>query len=101
MRITFQTSGGMAYFPGLAQPTVIDTEELPATEAEQLQQLIDAADFQALPQQLSQSSSRGRDMRTYTISVAEGKKKHTVQFSDPIPEELAPLVAALRAKSRE
>lgn len=101
MRITFQTSGGMAYFPGLAQPTVIDTKKLSATEAEELQQMIDAADFRALPKQMSESLTRGRDMRTYTITVAEGRKKHTVQFSDPIPEELAPLVAALQAKTRE
>ena len=101
MRITFGTAGGMAYFPGLAHPTVIDTKELPAQEAEQLHQLIDAADLPALPQQMSRSSSRGRDTRTYTITVEDGEKKHTVRFSDPIPAELASLVAALRAKTRE
>jgi hypothetical protein len=45
MRIRFKTEGGFAYFPGLSKPVTIDTDELPAEEAKELERLIEAADF--------------------------------------------------------
>ena len=45
MRVEFTTEGGIAYFPGLSRPVVIDTDNLSEPDAAELQRLLDDADF--------------------------------------------------------
>jgi hypothetical protein len=49
MRVQFAMEGGIAYFPGLSQPMVIDSAVLPPQEADELQQLVNATRFFELP----------------------------------------------------
>jgi hypothetical protein len=45
MRVVFATSGGVAYFPGLARPVTIDAAQLPEDEARKLADLVAASRF--------------------------------------------------------
>lgn len=100
MRIEFSTQGGVAYFPGLAKPVVIDTSELPAEEAAAIERLVDAARLWQQPAQPS-GLPRGADLRQYTITVEDRDKRHTVRLHDPIADPaLAALVSHLQAKMK-
>ena len=48
MHVLFATSGGIAYFPGLARPVTIEADELPREDASELDGLVtDRADILA------------------------------------------------------
>ena len=49
MRVELQTEGGVAFFPGLNKPVVVDSDDLPKKQAAQFQQLIDSTHFFDLP----------------------------------------------------
>src|SRR5262245_12137505 len=83
MRIQFQVDGGIAYFPGLSQPVTIDTAQLSQAEAAELGHLVDAAQFFDLPAAVSRRRGAA-DHRQYTITVEDGRRRHTVQLSDPV-----------------
>ena len=84
MRVELQTEGGVAYFPGLSKPVVVNSAELPKAQASQLQQLVDDAHFFELPA-VSRSLPKGAaDMRSYTITVEDGRRRSTVRLIDPI-----------------
>jgi hypothetical protein len=84
MRITFTTEGGLAYFPGLCRPVVIDSHDLSAAELVELEQLIDSAHFFTLPEN-SRALRRGAaDYRQYTIAVEHGGRRHTIHLTDPV-----------------
>ena len=101
MRVRFKMDGGFVYLPARSEPTTIDTEELPAEEAKELQRLIEAAGFFELPESTSPPRG-GADYLRYTISVTAGEKSHTVQLTDPIEDpHLQALVEYLEAKARE
>jgi hypothetical protein len=97
MRIEFTTEGGIAYFPGLSRPVVIDTANLPQADAAELKRLLDAADFfeqPALPRTLPKGAA---DYQQYTISVEDGRRRHAIRLIDPIEDRrLAALVGFLR-----
>ena len=101
MRIQFQVEGGIAYFPGLSQPVTIDTAKLSETEAAELQQLVDAAQFF----DLSATAGRRRgaaDYRQYTITVEQDGRRHTARLSDPIEgQALQALVDYLSRKASQ
>ena len=50
MHIVFTTEGGFAFFPGLSRPDVIDSHDLSAAEADELERLLDRARFFELPE---------------------------------------------------
>ena len=86
MRVELQTDGGVAYFPGLNKPIVVDSGELPNQQAARLQQLIDSARFFELPA-ASRSLPKGAvDMRRYTITVEDGRRRRTVRLNDPVED---------------
>ena len=86
MRVELQTDGGVAYFPGLNKPIVVDSGELPNQQAARLQQLIDTARFFELPA-ASRSLPKGAvDMRRYTITVEDGRRRRTVRLNDPVED---------------
>jgi len=90
MHIDFKTEGGVAYFPGLSKPFTLDSNSLPAAQAEQLQQLVTKARLLEQPNasKAAKSTARTRavDGRRYTITLEEDGHKHTLQFADPITD---------------
>jgi hypothetical protein len=94
MRITFKTTGGIAYFPGLSEPKTVDLSTLPADRQREIQDLLDAARFFELPSRAP--ARRGAaDYQTHTITVADGDRQHTVEVSDPVPPDLQRLLDLL------
>jgi hypothetical protein len=86
MRVELQTDGGLAYFPGLAKPVIIDSSDLPKGQATQLQQLIDSTRFFELPAASRSLPKGASDMRCYTITVQDGRRRRTVRLNDPIDD---------------
>jgi hypothetical protein len=83
MKIQFRVEGGLAHFPGLSKPLEIDSASLPPEEAARLKQLVDDASFFDLPS--NTAPPRGAaDYRQYTITVQDGRRKHTARVPDPI-----------------
>jgi len=86
MRVELQTDGGVAYFPGLNKPIVVDSGELPNQQAARLQQLIDTARFFELPAASRALPKGAVDMRRYTITVEDGRRRRTVRLNDPVED---------------
>jgi hypothetical protein len=86
MKIQLKIDGGLAYFPGLNKPILIDTNAVPAEEADKLKQLLNAAHFFQLPPVLNVPAPGAADYHRYTITVDDGSQHHTVQMTDPIEE---------------
>jgi hypothetical protein len=96
MRIRFQVSGGIAFFPGLARPSEIDLDSLGAQEREHLEQLFRESHFFERAARPSPGRS-APDCQTYRITVEDGATRHTVTVSDPVTDPLmAQLIDALR-----
>lgn len=92
--------GGFVYLPARSEPTTIDTDELPAEEARELERLIEAAGFFDLPETFSPPSGAADYLR-YTISVTTPERSQTVQLTDPIEDpHVQALVEYLEAKAR-
>ena len=101
MRVQFQSDGGLAVFPGLQTPSSIDVDALPASDADRLRQLFRATSFFDLPAQIGALPRGAADMRTYTISIEDGGRRHTVRVAEPITDAtLQELVEALQAQAR-
>lgn len=86
MRVELQTEGGLAYFPGLSKPVVVESDDLPQAQAAQLQQLIASTCFFELPAASRSLPKGAADMRRYTITVADGRRRRTVRLVDPIED---------------
>jgi hypothetical protein len=101
MRIEYQTEGGIAFFPGLSKPAVIDSNDLTDAESARLKGLVEAARFFELPS--AKAARRGAaDYRQYTISIEDGQRHHTIHLADPIEDaDLRALVDFLSAKARQ
>ena len=102
MRIEFATEGGVAYFPGLSRPVVLDTGELDGAEAERVERLVAAAGFFQLPAEASAPRAGAADYQRYTVTIDDGERRHRVRFADPIgdPDQLA-LIDALKSLTRK
>jgi hypothetical protein len=100
MRVQFKIEGGLAAFPGLSKPRVIDGADLSAAEADRLSQLIDAANFFDLPAEKRSLPKGAADYQQYTITVEDGRRRHTVRVADPIEDpDLLSLVDYLREQT--
>jgi len=100
MRVRFKMDGGFVYLPARSEPVTIDTDDLPAEEAEELERLIDAADFFELPE-TSPPPRGAADYLRYTISVTSHERSHTVHLTDPIEDpHVQALVEYLEGKAR-
>jgi hypothetical protein len=95
--VLYSRSGGFA----AASPSArIDTAELDAHEARQLERLIDEADFFALPNEMMRPRDRaarhggvGQDVILHEITVEREEQQHTVRVDDQeLPPALEPLV---------
>jgi hypothetical protein len=91
--------GGIAYFPGLSKPVMIDSNELPKEEAAELKRLVDAARFFDLPTVAGAPPRGAADYHQYTVTVEDSGRRHTVQLTDPIEDpNCQRLLGYLRAK---
>ena len=88
MRITVSMpSTGIFYAPGLAQPVIIEVDQLPKEIGEELRVLAERAGiFDQLDTLALGNSKHVRDAQQTTITVERGEKRRTIQLSDPVPE---------------
>ena len=95
MKIRFRQSGG---FAGLVRGAELDTAALSGPEAAELERLVAAM---RLPS-TKRTAARGADRQHYEIVVErEGAPKVEARFGDDaLSDELAALVAFLRARAR-
>ena len=96
MRIRIQTTGGIAFFPGLAAPRTIDVDALDGKTRETLTKLISDVDFFTLRPQPPPRPGAA-DHCTYQITVEDGARHHTVMVCDPVTSPpLQQLIDVLR-----
>ena len=96
MNIHFEKSGGFAFVPGLAKGVTIDTQTLAPQSGQRLTDLVQRANFFALPSSLPLPSGAA-DHHTYTLTVQDGSRQHTVILTDPISiADLSQLVDELQ-----
>jgi hypothetical protein len=96
MRVRFQVSGGLAAFPGLAAPRVIDVDALEPDVRVTIERLVHDAHFFELPPRLP-APQGSADCQSYEIAIEDGQRQHTVVVSDPVTQPpLQALVAQLR-----
>ena len=101
MRIELKTEGGIAHFPGLSRPVVIDSAALSAEDDAELRRLVEAARFFERPPTVGTPSCGAADYRRYMISVEDGGRQHTVQLVDPVEDpSLQQLLRFLQVKAR-
>jgi hypothetical protein len=92
MHVQLETDGGIAFFPGLSRPVVVDSADLPKEQAARLQKLVDTARFFDLPAASAALPKGAADYRQYTITIQDGRRRHTVRLTDPVED---PNLAAL------
>jgi hypothetical protein len=102
MHIVLTTEGGLAFFPGLSRPDVIDSHDLSAAEAAELERLLDSAHFFELPEDSRALHHGAADHRQYTISVENQNRRHTVRLADPVENpQLQALLNFLRLHAQQ
>ena len=98
MKIVFQRSGG---FAGMLVKTTIHTNDLDATDAKKITQLIQASDFYALTD-AQDGGDLNRDGFSYEITITSADKGHTLKTSDgTAPAKLKPLLQELSLLARK
>ncbi len=101
MIIHFESDGGFGYFPALSRPLRIDTAQLAPDDARDLEGLVDRANFFDQPSDLGASHPGAADHRSYTITVEDAGRTHTVKTSDAAQNSaLQPLIDFLRSRQR-
>jgi hypothetical protein len=101
MRIEFHTAGGIAHFPGLSRPSVIESDGLAEEDARDLQRLVEATRFFQRPTVLGTPRRGAADYRQYTITVEEGGRQHIIRLTDPVEgPSLQQLLRFLQTKAR-
>jgi hypothetical protein len=100
MRVTLAAHGGLAAGLNLHRaPDAVDTDELPAAEARELDRLVDAA--LGAGAHRPAGSGPAPDAMSYTVTVQTGGATSTLSGSDTASSaEFAELVAWLQAHAR-
>ena len=97
MKIYYRRTGG---FAGMVMSFDLTTETLPPEEADELQELVNSADFFSLPDVIP-SEIPGADRFQYRLTVEIEEQQHTVEVGDAaVPENLWPLLKKIRVLSR-
>ena len=78
MRLILRCTGGFAG-PAGAQTRTVDLAQLPPDQAGQLQQLLHASDFFALPPRLVKEAPKSWDFK-YDLEVDDGAQAHCVTY---------------------
>jgi hypothetical protein len=82
VRIRLDESGGFAYIPALQKSIEIDTETLPADEAEALKGLIGEVES-AQAASTTRKAPPGGDRKEYVLSIDDGTSR-SVTLQDPL-----------------
>ncbi len=89
MHVEFVRSGG---FAGIRLTASLDTEQLPAEQASNLDKLIKDADFFNLPKQIMPNAP-GPDRFEYRITITSDQKERSVVVNEAAaPDRLRPLL---------
>ncbi|HVP24804.1 MAG TPA: protealysin inhibitor emfourin [Methanomicrobiales archaeon] len=92
MKIHLVRTGG---FGGMRREVSTETESLAREEGESLERLVRDSGFFALPEKFPRPA-KGADYFTYTITVEDGTRNHTVEVAQPsVPGSLRPLIRDL------
>ena len=98
MKVTLVISGGLASFPVFESPSFIDTSQVDSLSAARIESWVRDAHFFELPALQTAAVRGAADYRSYTMTVNDGTRAHTVQFTDPISDtNLVGLVSSLRS----
>ncbi len=101
MKVYFKPEGGFGFFPGLNKPLELNSEDLPEAEASHLKKLITEAQVFDLPSQPA-ATTRGADLKKYTIRVEDQDRQHWIQLADTEPNpRLHNLLTYLTQKQKE
>jgi hypothetical protein len=97
MKIIFKMDGGFMHLPALSAPFAIDTTQIDPQVADQIQSSVLASCFFDQSARVGTVSKGAADHRTYTITVEDGPRIHTIQLTDPVTDpNLQKLVSQLR-----
>jgi hypothetical protein len=101
VHVELKTEGGVAFFPGLARPFVLDTATLTTEETERLTVLVDAARFFERADAES-PPRRGADAREYVLTIeVTSTRRRTLRLREPLAPDLERLLDFVRTKQRE
>ena len=101
MRIAFHIEDGIAYFPGLSRPMVIESDVLAEEDASVLKRLVKAAHLFERPMIVGPPRRGAAAYRQYTITVEEGGRQHTILLADAVEAPtLQQSLRFLQAKGR-
>ncbi len=96
MKIDLERSGG---FAGMIISKAVDSTSLPSDQANQMRQLVDAADFFRLPPKITARTEP--DSFQYRLTVEDNGKQHTVEVGEQaVPGTLRPLLEWVTAAPR-
>jgi hypothetical protein len=96
MRIRYRQSGG---FAGVCRACSLDTDDLPAPEAQELERVARAAVEAAFPPR--PPAKQARDLTCHELHVDDGKRSLHATFDDlSTPREAQPLLDLLQARAR-
>ena len=96
MTMTLETSGGFAGLGGAGGPIEIDTDRIDLHLASEIESLVDSMGFFDLPP-IEPPALGTADFETHVITVRDGERTHSIEFSDPIHNrDLQRLVSAIR-----
>jgi hypothetical protein len=102
MRIQVEQDGGFAHIPGLAGPTVVDTESLPSDRAAELEAAVRRADFGAAASLAVTPAPGSADQRTITVTIDGDGPSRRITVVEPIGDAgLRALVDRVLATARE
>jgi hypothetical protein len=102
MTITFEMSGGFAHLPALSGPVTIDTAQIEPQADNELESLVRQSRFFDQPSRGPTPAKGAADYRSYTITVRDGLRVHTIQLTDPITDvNLEQLVCKLHVLARK
>ena len=94
MKIILTCTGGFTG-PAGAQTRTVDLAQLPPEQAAQLEALLQASDFFALPDQLAKPAPQSWDFQ-YDLAVNLGGHTHTVRYHlDAAPPQLKALTETI------
>jgi hypothetical protein len=95
MKVSYEESGG---FANLRRGCQLDTDQLPAAEAAQLQCLIESSQA---AQSMERRSPRARDAIQYDFTIERAGQTHHIAVDDlTMPASLRPLLQVLRKHAR-
>jgi hypothetical protein len=97
MQIYFERTGGLV---PRALKFAATSETLQAAEEQRVRELIETAGFFKLPAAVV-PLSQGADRFQYRVTIDDEGRRHTVEFTDPVPADLTPLVHWLTAAARK